>query len=109
MFGTEKVKLLPKPATFSTRWSNDMASDARLDWRMVMKNDDLRATCKTCGFTGHPFEFDAALCCYHDLACPRCRSRDIDTSACNYEGYAYGDDNTLIVEKNTEEGEKSND
>lgn len=49
------------------------------------------ASCRLCGFSAHPDEFDPALSVYHDLRCPKCKTTDIDWT---YGGYK---DNFLII------------
>lgn len=48
-----------------------------------------KATCRECGFSGHPDQFDGSPSAYHDLKCPKCETTNID--------WTYGDyvDNTL--------------
>lgn len=58
---------------------------------MEEKEEELRATCRGCGFSAHPDEFDACLSVYHELRCPECGTTDID--------WIYGSyvNNTLVT------------
>ena len=53
--------------------------------------EDIRATCNECGFSGSPNEFDMALSPYHDLRCPKCKTTNIDWNCESYK------DNTLVL------------
>ena len=53
--------------------------------------EDIKATCNECGFSGHPNEFDAALSPYHDLRCPNCETTDVDWTCGSYVN------NTLVI------------
>lgn len=46
--------------------------------------ENLKATCNKCGFSGNPDDFDACLSTHHDLRCPKCGTTNIDW---NYESY----------------------
>jgi len=62
-----------------------------------MEQDQVR--CNHCGFTGTPESFPPALSVYHDMKCPKCGTTNLDTSKVEFDGYGYGDDNTLNIRK----------
>jgi len=83
------------PVSPKVVWLNERMSIPPEEWReeerkRIRSEADeqrkLKPTCKECGFSARPRDFDRAPSVYHDLKCPQCGSTNIDWTYGSYVG-----------------------